>query len=207
MLAKFCTNTFLSVIDFSFILWILTLSDSCHCHATIRFDLINTLKKYLSVSAFVIHFLKFMVSISWYLAWIWAILKQSGEGNLEFRVGWVHRVPKQELDGVGPVDNRISIDKLHHFVKKKLLVTHDMWHMTCDTWHMTHDTWHMTHDTWHVTCCGGWTFSQNFSSLAFMVCDLWYLEDLEKKADRLTEWTNESMTKVFVEQPRLHRVC
>ena len=25
----------------------------------------------------------------------------------------------KELDGVGPVDNRPSTDKLHHFVKKK----------------------------------------------------------------------------------------
>ena len=30
-----------------------------------------------------------------------------------------------KLDGVGPVDNRPSTDKLHHFVKKTN-VTHDM---------------------------------------------------------------------------------
>ena len=30
-----------------------------------------------------------------------------------------------KLDGVGPVDNRPSTDKLHHFVNKKK--------MTCDT--------------------------------------------------------------------------
>ena len=87
-----------------------------------------------------------------------------------------------KLDGVGPVDNRPSTDKLHHFVQKK---QKNMWHMTCDTWHMTHDTWHMTHDTWHVWG-GGWTFSQNFSSLALTVCDLWYYEDLEEK----DEWIN-----------------
>ena len=52
-----------------------------------------------------------------------------------------------------------------------------MWHMTCDIWHMTCD-----------TCCGRWTFSQNFSSLASTVCDLWYLEDFEEKAD----WINQS---------------
>ena len=86
-----------------------------------------------------------------------------------------------KLYGVGPVDNRPSTDKLHHFVKKekkkKLHVTCDTWHVTHDMWHVTRDTWHVTHDTQHVTCCGGWTFSQNFSSLALLVCDLWYFED------------------------------
>ena len=28
---------------------------------------------------------------------------------------------KRKLDGVGPVDNRPSTDKIHHFVKKKKL--------------------------------------------------------------------------------------
>ena len=55
-----------------------------------------------------------------------------------------------KLDGVGPVDNRPSTDKLHQIVRKKRRrkkrrkklwhVTHDMWHVTCDTWHVTHDT-------------------------------------------------------------------
>ena len=65
-------------------------------------------------------------------------------------------------------------------------VTHDMWHVTCDTWHITRDTWHMTFDLF-----GGWTFSQNFSSLALTVCDLWYYEDLEEKAD----WINCSINQ------------
>ena len=60
-------------------------------------------------------------------------------------------------------------------------VTRDMWQVTGDTWHVTHDMWHVTCDTWHVTCLGRWTFSQNFSSLALTVCDLWYYEDLEEK--------------------------
>ena len=38
----------------------------------------------------------------------------------------------KKLDGVGPVDNRPSTNKLHHFVRK-LHVTHDMRHMTRDT--------------------------------------------------------------------------
>ena len=39
---------------------------------------------------------------------------------------------------------------------------------------------------------GGWTFSQIFSSLALTVWDLWYYEDLEKKAHSiLNQWMND----------------
>ena len=48
--------------------------------------------------------------------------------------------------------------------------------------YVTLDTRHVTRDMWHVTRLGGWTFSQNFSSLALTICDLWYYEDLEEKA-------------------------
>ena len=44
-----------------------------------------------------------------------------------------------KLDGVGPVDNTPSTDKLHHFVKKKKNC--DMWYVTCDTWYVTCDMW------------------------------------------------------------------
>ena len=72
-----------------------------------------------------------------------------------------------KLDGVGPVDNRPSTDKLHHFVRKT---------KQKKTWHVTRDMWHVTCDTWHMTRLGGWTFSQN----------LWYYEDLKEK----DEWMN-----------------
>ena len=62
-----------------------------------------------------------------------------------------------------------------------------MWHVTCDMWYVTHDIWHMTRDIF----LGRWTFSQNFSTLAFIVCDLWYYEDLEEKADGVTESINQ----------------
>ena len=88
--------------------------------------------------------------------------------------------PQLKLDGVGPVDNRPSSNKLHHFVRKK-----------SDMWHVTPDMWHVTRYMWHVTRLGGWTFSQNFSSLAFTVCDLWYYEDLEEKDDSMNKWINE----------------
>ena len=50
-----------------------------------------------------------------------------------------------KLDGVGPIDNRPSTNKLHHFVQKK----------KCYTWHVTRDMWHVTHDMWPVACLGG----------------------------------------------------
>ena len=102
-----------------------------------------------------------------------------------------------ELDGVGPVDNRsstIGFTTLSRNKRKKLWhMTHDMWHVTCYFQHMTHDMWHVTHDILPVVCCGWWTFCQNFSSLAFTVCDLWYFEDLEEKADWLIHWQTESI--------------
>ena len=51
--------------------------------------------------------------------------------------------------------------------------------------------WHVIHDTWQVTHGGGWTFSQDFSSLALMVWDIWYLEDFEDKDYSIIEWMNE----------------
>ena len=60
-----------------------------------------------------------------------------------------------KLDGVGPIDNRPSTDKLHHFVQKKRRKRKrrkKMWHVTCDAWHVTRDMWHVTRDMWHVTC-------------------------------------------------------
>ena len=47
------------------------------------------------------------------------------------------------LDGVGPVDNKPSTNKLHQIVRKKKKKKSDMGHMTCDMWHVTRDMWHM----------------------------------------------------------------
>ena len=44
---------------------------------------------------------------------------------------------------------------------------------------------------WHMTHGGGRTFSQNFSSLALTVWDLWHLEDLEEKDESATNLINE----------------
>ena len=53
-----------------------------------------------------------------------------------------------KLDGVGPVDNRPSTDKLHQFVPppKKNKITFDKWHVTRDIWHLTRDMQHVTCD-------------------------------------------------------------
>ena len=70
-------------------------------------------------------------------------------------------VIRVKLDRVGPVDNRPSTDKLHHLVQK--------------------EEEQITPDIWHVTRGGGWTFCQNFSSLALTVCVKLCFEGLEEK--------------------------
>ena len=75
--------------------------------------------------------------------------------------------------------------------------------MTGDRWQVTRDKWQVTRDTWHMTHSVGRTFSQNFSSLALPVWDWQCLEYISTNH----RWVNEWMTEVFVEQPRLHRVC
>ena len=47
--------------------------------------------------------------------------------------------------------------------------------------HVSGDTWHVTHDKWHMKYSVGWTFSQNFSSLAFSVGDWQSFEGIWNK--------------------------
>ena len=115
---------------------------------------------------------------------------------------WPKTVYRHKLDGVGPVDNRPSTDKTNHFEEKNKKKK-----VTCDTWHVTRDIWNVTCNMWHVTCCGGWPLSQNFNSLALLICDLWYFKDQEEKAHWLNQWINEWFTRLIVEEPQLHRVC
>ena len=96
-----------------------------------------------------------------------------------------------KLDGVGPVDNRLSINKLHHFVKNKQ--TKNMtWHVTCGTWHVTLDKWHVTLDMRNVTCDMLWQVNilskfqlPSYSGLWFMI-----FRRLGGKG-WLTDWMNE----------------
>ena len=96
----------------------------------------------------------------------------------------------------------------------------DIWQVTGDKWQVTRDMWQVTRDTWRMTPHVEWTLSQNFSSIALTVWDLWCFEYLEEKAHRVNESMNDEavcrkapatpgllMTEVIVEQPWLHRVC
>ena len=84
-----------------------------------------------------------------------------------------------DLDGVGPVDNIPSTNKLHHFVQKKK---------------EEKKLWHVTRDIWHVTCWGGWTLSKPFSSLALTVC---YFDIMKIWRKRLTDSLNQYVLFFF----------
>ena len=67
-------------------------------------------------------------------------------------------------------------------------------------WHVTRDTWHVTRDTF-----GGVNILSKFqlsSSYCFWFMILWWY--FRKRMNHLI---NESVTRLFVGQPRLHRVC
>ena len=70
-----------------------------------------------------------------------------------------------------------------------------MWQVTRDRWHVTRDTWHVTRDTWHMTHSLGWTFSQNFSSLALPVWDWQCIEDIWTKG-----WHNKLMNQLISDE-------
>ena len=63
--------------------------------------------------------------------------------------------------------------------------------MIHDINNVTQDKWHMICDLWQVTCDEGWTFSQNFNFLAFMVLEGQWSKDFEKMDVWLAEWMNE----------------
>ena len=124
-----------------------------------------------------IAFLFFLLKgFTWYYHDIYIVFTYiasfTGYADDLFKV-WPWPLPfNYKVDGVGPVDNRPSIDQLNHFVHfflfffiknadKKYFV---MWQVTPERWHVTCDTWYIIHSV-------GWTFSQNFSSLVFPVLD------------------------------------
>ena len=110
----------------------------------------------------------------------------------------------KELDGVALL---ISDPLPTSFtpLSKKIEKIIKLWHETCDMWHLTCDKWHMTCDMWHLIGGGRWTFYQSFSSLAVLLGSEGVSKIFSQRlpSDSLTDL----MTKVFVEQPRLHRVC
>ena len=58
--------------------------------------------------------------------------------------------------------------------------------------HMTHDTWHMKRESWHVTCGGRWTLTQHFISLALLVLEWRYFENIFTKDDSKTQQGNDN---------------
>ena len=76
-----------------------------------------------------------------------------------------------------------------------------MWHLTPDTWHLTRDTWHLTCDTWW-----GVNILSKFqlpSSFGLGGKGIWRSGGKGSLTWSISEW----ITKVFIEQPRLHQVC
>ena len=121
---------------------------------------------------------------------------------------WVNvRLNMTKLDGVGLVDNRPFTNKLHHLVQKMWHVTHDMWHKTRDTWHVTCNMWHVACDMWHMTHDMLWEVKIHSRVQLPSSYSLWFMIfwRFGGKCWR-TQLSAESITKVFVEQPRLHRV-
>ena len=105
-----------------------------------------------------------------------------------------------KLDRVSPVNNKSSTNKLHHFVQKKKK-RKKKWHVTCDMWHVTRDTWHVIRATF-----GGVNILSKFqlpSSYRLWFMILWR----SGGKGWLTESMNEWMTRLFIAQPRLNRVC
>ena len=89
-----------------------------------------------------------------------------------------------KLDRVGPVDNRPSVDKVPALKKN----TKDTWHLTLDNWHRTCDTW------WGANIL-----------LKFQLPSSYGFEGFEERGRWLNELINQWVTKVIVEQPRLHQ--
>ena len=73
--------------------------------------------------------------------------------------------PRKKITWKGDKQIYIYID-WHRDSMKASAQRADALKIICDMWNLICDTWHMTWETWLVTCGGGWTFSQEFSSLA-----------------------------------------
>ena len=73
--------------------------------------------------------------------------------------------------------------------------------------YVTRDMWHVTRDTWHVTCdtFGGVNIISKFQLPSSY--RLWFMILWRYFRKRLTDLINQWMTRLFVGQPRLHRVC
>ena len=74
--------------------------------------------------------------------------------------------------------------------------------MTCGTWHVTRDMWHVTRDMWHVTCDMLWGVNILSKFQLPSSYGLWFMIFWRFGGKGwLTDSINQSITKVFVEQP------
>ena len=106
------------------------------------------------------------------------------DNNLNCKT-WASRVGLIfKLDGVGPVDNKPSTKKLHHFVKKQ-----KTWQVTRDKWHMTPDRWHLTRDMRHMV--GG---EHSFKMSAPQLLRFGIYSVLKILNKMMTQWINQSMS-------------
>ena len=97
-----------------------------------------------------------------------------------------------KLDGVAPLMTDpppISSTTLSEKKKKK----NDMWHVTRDTWHVTRDTF------------GGVNILSKFQLSSFY--RIWFMILWRYYRKRMSDLINQWITRLFVGQPRLHRVC
>ena len=66
-------------------------------------------------------------------------------------------------------------------------------------WHLTPDTWHLAPDMWHVVGVNILSTFQLSSSYSLGVMMFWRFGGQVSLSDLIT--------RLFVEQPQLHRVC
>ena len=87
--------------------------------------------------------------------------------------------------------------------KKKKKRRRKKGHMTRDTWHVTSDMWYVTWDSWQVGEVNLLSKFHRSSSSGLGVKVFWRFGT----KGSLTQLINQWIMRVFVEQPRLHRVC
>ena len=83
-----------------------------------------------------------------------------------------------------------------HFKDLKSFSTQLMGHKWKCQRHLTTENWHVTHGVG-----GGWTFSQNFSSLALTVWVYWCCEDMEEKGQSINKSVTATLGLLITKGP------
>ena len=77
-------------------------------------------------------------------------------------------------------------------------MTRDTWNVTCDMWHITY----MTHDMWHMV-----KDEHSLKILTSQLLRFWIDSVLKILNENMNALTDKLLTKVFIEQSRLHQIC